>query len=812
MKSHFEYLELKNLSFVFLFLLAFFNRLLSSDFELTPLNMQFYGAETIGNRIIVYASDGNYLLSTDAGKTWSQHLLNPNGHILHMVNFKDTLFGVLSNGYILISSDSANSWTKIPIELDEKEELIYITPTEKNTFVRSTKGIYKFDKNWNLLKVRKDSLIETAYWKNFEHGIRRDLPTLIGWAYRSSQVVIPLYYYDKKLLLQSLKYRNGLIVLDEDLNFIDTVNNVNYIKSQEGNRIRFVYTFPNSLIFTTYPLGVYKTNDIFSAWENYFADTNFVKQPFFEFPYNEKTLFGIYKIDYSFFFWNNKLYFETIETNPTKRNLVTSYVKKYNFPIIYSIYQIDIDETGTRYSVKLVGNRFYDNSIAAIILDEYPSTIIDNATFNLYHFRKTTIGDSILIIPADNKTLLITRDGCQTWNLLSCNNGQPSLIVNDSIFVNSTFAINNIFVSFDSGLFYKPTGYGLDTMHRYIEYTGFDSTGKLIDTVYHFIDTVSYFHYFSNSQILHIDKNGKGFWVGSSSGSTFGPKKEFGFAYTTDYGLHFKFDTVLANKVGYRRKFSGENRIPNSSLDPVFTIDGNYVYGGFKLLGKTKFISSITFIDTNFKDAYTKYFDQNIQLFQIYPFSSKNILLFCNVFDSTDPNAYKFVIRETTDTGNTFVTISSLDTTVEMPQFYPHNQDSIFFTLSLPGRVYLFEPKHRKLTKLYETDLVDTVYLMVISDRFYIVGKGLFLENTDRSDLTQWREGKWDYGKPNFESVIFKGNVAIAGLSDSLRPFNYYKITLKKETPTTVESQVEKRYYTTKFWASEPYPQPAGVP
>ncbi len=57
------------------------------------------------------------------------------------------------------------------------------------------------------------------------------------------------------------------------------------------------------------------------------------------------------------------------------------------------------------------------------------------------------------------------------------------------------------------------------------------------------------------------------------------------------------------------------------------------------------------------------------------------------------------------------------------------------------------------------------------------------MENTDRSDLTQWREGKWDYGKPNFESVIFKGNVAIAGLSDSLRPFNYYKITLKKETP-----------------------------
>ncbi|MGC8958146.1 MAG: hypothetical protein ACP5LT_10060, partial [Candidatus Kapaibacteriota bacterium] len=48
-------------------------------------------------------------------------------------------------------------------------------------------------------------------------------------------------------------------------------------------------------------------------------------------------------------------------------------------------------------------------------------------------------------------------------------------------------------------------------------------------------------------------------------------------------------------------------------------------------------------------------------------------------------------------------------------------------------------------------------------------------------------------------------------MSDSLRPFNYYKITLKKETPSLVEKEVEKRYYTTKFWASEPYPLPASV-
>jgi len=50
--------------------------------------------------------------------------------------------------------------------------------------------------------------------------------------------------------------------------------------------------------------------------------------------------------------------------------------------------------------------------------------------------------------------------------------------------------------------------------------------------------------------------------------------------------------------------------------------------------------------------------------------------------------------------------------------------------------------------------------------------------------------------------------VAIAGLSDSLRPFNYYKITLKKDTTTSVE-ELDVRYYTTHFYAMEPYPLPA---
>ncbi|MFN3782199.1 MAG: hypothetical protein ACK4SO_08490, partial [Candidatus Kapaibacteriota bacterium] len=199
----------------------------------------------------------------------------------------------------------------------------------------------------------------------------------------------------------------------------------------------------------------------------------------------------------------------------------------------------------------------------------------------------------------------------------------------------------------------------------------------------------------------------------------------------------------------------------------------------------------IVVLDTSYTQATRAVWDDEwLKILHILPSDVVNkFIYFCLVQDSTKPSKEWFEIRSTTDTGKTYATLHRIyDFEGEILQFHQHNADSVFFTTSLPDRLYLYDRKTNELKILWSNE--ETFYyplLMVISDRFYLVGQELFLENTDRSDLTQWREGKWDYGKPNFESVIFKGNVAIAGLSDSLRPFNYYKITLKKDTATSVE-------------------------
>ncbi|MFN3270921.1 MAG: hypothetical protein ACK42G_10055, partial [Candidatus Kapaibacteriota bacterium] len=115
------------------------------------------------------------------------------------------------------------------------------------------------------------------------------------------------------------------------------------------------------------------------------------------------------------------------------------------------------------------------------------------------------------------------------------------------------------------------------------------------------------------------------------------------------------------------------------------------------------------------------------------------------IFDSTSLFNRVLEIRRTLDTGHTWEKILILKNVGKVNQIYEHNPDSVFITFKEPDKVYLYDRTRDTLQLLWqpETDDGQNPLLMVISDRFYIVGKGLFLENTDRSDLTQWREGKW---------------------------------------------------------------------
>ncbi len=768
--------------------------LYSFDFELVPTNIHFFGAVVAGNNIIAYGSNGCYLMTTDKGTTWTQYYLHPDGNIFHITNFNDTLWGVIDKGIIFYSTDYGLNWVKREFDLDNGESLYFILPTKDCFFVRTTNGIYKLDKKLNVLRTKKDSLLKVRIDNIYDFD-GNPVPTF-HFASRYSSPEI--FLFKNKLLVLSGNYLPGMIVLDYDLNNLDTIVSTEHIyynvKGSTFASIDYLYPMENVLILNIEG-NLYITEDIYSKWRYFFPDTSFLNpndpERSTKWPWKE------YSLEY--FFWNDKLFMDIKSYSEGKYLFGKPLGGWTSSPIMYYFKKYNVDETGTVCSFDKYKGYFNDRSITTVH-DGWGNR--RNATEYIFTKRKAILNDSIIVVPGLFKTLIQTQDGGESWRLISCNASHfPELILNDATFVyfNRTPYFNTTAVTFDAGITFHPTELYLDTLFRRI-YT-VDTNGNIIRVDYENYDTVSYFTGYEATTAYHIDSTGKGFWIG------FGWKhirEAPRFAYTRDFGIRFKFDSIL--------KPYGLPPNVTKMLPPKIERSGDKWV--FPLVSNEPPIyrhhTKICYLDTSFNSLITITPEDPILVSRIYPINPAHLILFVFRVDTSNTRVRKFEIRESFDSGKTSNVIASFDEIVDLTQYYVHNHDTIFFAISNPSRIFLLDIKRKILEKLYENEELDRVLLMVISDHFYLVGRELFLENINRNDLTQWREGKWDYGKPSFESVIFKGNVALAGLSDSVRPFNYYKITLSKGTPSSVEdSRIDVRYYTTHFYATQPYPLPA---
>ncbi|MFN3307496.1 MAG: hypothetical protein ACK42Z_09980, partial [Candidatus Kapaibacteriota bacterium] len=380
------------------------------------------------------------------------------------------------------------------------------------------------------------------------------------------------------------------------------------------------------------------------------------------------------------------------------------------------------DETGEIIDFIKYGNHFEGQSIAPV----WGSYGIENATRLIFPHRKAILEDSIIVLAGLFKTIIQSRDNLKSWELVSCNINKPEFILNDStyiFFTRAPYGYNTTSVTFDGGLTFRPTEFGLDTLYRVILNIIYDSLGNIVkvDTSYANLDTVSYFTAHEGTSIFHIEESGKGFWIGSRSKEPY-PR----FATTKDYGVKFKFDTL---------SFLGRNTegIPSK----VVKVGGNYI---FPLAIATppdyRYSSTIYFMDTNFTQYFSIRPTPVLLISQILPVDKDHFFIFANKADTSNPKFRKFVIAETFDNFNTITILDSLDYEFIINQYYVHNPDSVFFTEG--GTLFLFDVKKKKLIKLYENYETPKLFLMVLSDRFYLVGRELFLENTDRGDLTQW--------------------------------------------------------------------------
>ncbi len=763
--------------------------LLAFEFNLIPMKVNFNNSVSTKNNILVYGDYGSYLISTDRGVTWKQKDIGLYNEIFDMVYYNDTLWALVDNNSLYISTDEGLNWEMKKIQIGDEDTTVRILVDDESIFLRGKKSIYKINRKFEIISsITSDSLnIEWAYNKTYDP----DLPVKFKYITKGFP---PILFFNNKIITGASAFipnSKGFLEIDKNLeriNLIDIRGKFPFNIDSMDVHLTRIFKYNNKWVFVI-SSHLFITDSILTKFEYFFPDTSFLS-------YLDKNS-GRIRGDKDYFmygcypptvFLHKNDVFAVSPVDSNFDNEYTGLVPSYKLVGIKKYYNINGKDTfllyGNYFKDIYKTSRFIDRTIPGG--EPEGNFIPDHGLYYSFGFSSPSIYfDSIWMFNFYHKSLLISKDNCKTWNLISYLSGKPVSILNDTTYFfvrvgqNAT-DINKV----DQDLLgYPPVVYDSNTKQRLYNYNTF-----------------------YDLKIFHLDSTGFGFATGFLP---FGPPY---FILTYD-----NWKTLEFRKNNFREFIEPRPMNFVSNLcwlgDNILlaTSDTNLVYRNYP-------INKIFLVDTSLK-TFKLIVNDTISkgiILHILKDDSTNIGKFTSIFlifDSTSLFNRVLEIRRTLDTGHTWEKILILKNVGKVNQIYEHNPDSVFITFKEPDKVYLYDRTRDTLQLLWqpETDDGQNPLLMVISDRFYIVGKGLFLENTDRSDLTQWREGKWDYGKPNFESVIFKGNVAIAGLSDSLRPFNYYKITLRKETPTTVESEVEKRYYTTKFWASEPYPQPAGV-
>ncbi|ROL55772.1 hypothetical protein D9V84_10720 [Bacteroidetes/Chlorobi group bacterium Naka2016] len=744
----------------------------SETFNLTPLSFNFNGATACGNIIICYGNMGQYFISTNRGISWEQKSIGEFDEIYKIVNFNDTLWGITSANTIIISSDCGNTWEENIIPLDSGDMLTNILVTDFGIYIRTKTTLQLFDKGLKKTNEIKDEILYVSENQYIDPGL--------PYSFSEFDMNNFFFVYEKLIVECENLADKGFLLVDKNLSsykVIDLRDKIIQNRKKYGFYPPNFYGITNLHYFKGQPIlqingNLYFIDSTFAHYQYFFQDTLFMNTE--TNPSSPKWYeFGN---PFTYFFHNDSLYMLFLKSNDLSN-------KKYN---IFGIKKyISNPDTFVQ-----VGNSFIDTYYTHYY-DFYNKKygIVNNVSFKMFSMWPYLLFDSLLIFPKENRTLVITRNFGNDWELISYLRGKPRLIINDSIyfFINhwGNDEITEIYKTSDGGLSFIPA--------------------KNFREGYKSAKDIPY----STFSLFYIDSNGKGFAKGHQR---WDPQ-----ILTISDDAWDSFDSkILENFKLLSYQFNGfsvEQFTSNVSK-----------FNNFYFFTKSDTISQwwnigyrtwVCYLDTSFNNYNEKLVDTLSAALYILPQNLYEFIAFSYVNNPLNYRDFHFEIKKYQKFDSVFIfkTLHRLNVNSYINQIYEHNPDSVFITFKEPDKVYLYDRTRDTLQLLWqpETDDGQNPLLMVISDRFYLVGKGLFLENTDRSDLTQWREGKWDYGKPNFESVIFKGNVAIAGLSDSLRPFNYYKITLRKETPTTVESEVEKRYYTTKFWASEPYPQPAGV-
>ncbi len=578
-----------------------------------------------------------------------------------------------------------------------------IAVNDYSIFIGTNNSILKFDKNFNFISYFPDSLLE-KYSGAFSN---------IGC-------------YKNKLILSTAMYDSipKIVIFNDDMSIVnefDFFKKFAFINNYYNYNGRFVVKIFNRLF--------YMNND-FSGLTFFFSDTNKI-------------------ISKSFNIVDDKLY----ECMDTSNNI--------SMTLGLELRGYDKDSCNSKLIGKRFINKYYINNpstIGGITTEGYSLSVA------LFYYNPVTVfEDSIIVMAGKSRSLLVSTDRGNTWELKSYIYGYPKYASGDSvIYFGDGEERTGLYLSTDRGATFSPAQYSDN----------------------------SFMQLFKNIPYIYFDNSGIGFIVGYSGAKTNNIASSVNFGKSFDY---------KSNKITQLLPFlyiTPEGPVSNIiKTDKYYYLAKNYysqIYGSYmSYVFQLDSSASLDSVKMMVRDTLN-----NNYLHLTATDSPSHIYLFCKKLPVFYGEKAGMQVRETQDSGRTWTVINTFETVEGDNKFYEHNRDSVFFTSLADKKVYLYDRKRNVFDTLasFPNRSFTNLQVAFVNNKFHILGDALFLENSDRNDLTQWTPASWDYGTPSFYRAVFLDNVLFAEMKDSIRPRNNYRIEFMKtvgvEEPAAVKSVV----------------------
>ncbi len=537
-----------------------------------------------------------------------------------------------------------------------------------------------------------------------------------------------------------------LLVLSENLKKIRVVELNQYIGHKEWLyecREKFLYKDREVWQIGT---RLYYSNDDFTEWTYIFPDSTI----------------GDYFSDRSL----NSFTFNIIDDNIYVSYKEPSVIVKRGTGTSIQNYNIGIKKYNeTNNSFENIGGMF-ENDYYTI----YPVTDQQDGISGVCSINKLLVHeDSVFVLVGANKTLLQSTDKGKNWELISYLSGTPRLTIKDSdiYYINSGYLKNELNISHDKGQTFQPAKYK-------------------------FVSSTGYLQTFSSILSFYLDVSGYGFVLGNNKRNS-----SKNIMKTSDGAKSFEF---LSDDGPY----VFEDNMENTN---ICHLQDKYIFAlTYHYMDYDRYYNYLFQIDSGNNTIKNITIDSNNIFRYIIGESPERYQALVSTNLDEDYDNRNFEIWETIDSGKTFTSIHSMKQDFEIHDIFRHNSDTIFISTLNENNVFLYDRTRKKFELIFSDNskIYNNLQLITIGNKFYILGDGIFLENTDKNDLTQWKTIEWNYGKPHFYSVISGKNIFIAEFEDDLYDKNYYLFKMKESTDAPA---VEIRYET-HFYAQPSYPNP----